>query len=79
MNRRLSLRLSLYWLVLVTLLPIFALLIFVTWNNHVLQRERVYGSSAQLARAISARLDQEFGAIESGLKILATSDYLESG
>lgn len=79
MNRRSSLRLSLYWLVLVTLLPIFALLVYVTWNNHALQKERIYGSSAQLARTLSSHLDQEFAAIESGLKILATSEFLESG
>lgn len=79
MNRRSSLRLSLYWLVLVTLLPIFALLVYVTWNNHALQKERVYGSSAQLARTLSSHLDQELAAIESGLKILATSEFLESG
>jgi diguanylate cyclase (GGDEF)-like protein len=70
---------SLYWLVLVTLLPIFALLVYVTWNNHALQKERVYGSAAQLARTLSSHLDQEFAAIESGLKILATSEYLQSG
>lgn len=79
MSRTFSLRLSLYWLVLLTLLPIFALLVYVTWNNHTLQKQRVYGASAELARTLSARLDQEFAAIESGLKILATSEYLVSG
>lgn len=79
MSRNYSLRLSLYGLVLFTLLPIFALLVNVAWNNHLLQKERVYGASAQLARTLSTRLDQEFVAIESGLKILATSEYLVSG
>jgi diguanylate cyclase (GGDEF)-like protein len=79
MRTKLSLRLSLYWLVLVTLLPIFALLVYVTWVNHALQKERIYSGTSQLARTLSARLDQEFAAIESGLKILATSEYLDSG
>lgn len=79
MSSKFSLRLSLYWLVVVTLLPIFVLLVYVALNNHALQKERVYGTSAQLARTLSARLDQEFVAIESGLRILATSEYLESG
>lgn len=79
MSRTFSLRLSLYWLVLLTLLPIVALLVYLAWSNHALQKERVYNASAQLARTLSARLDQEFVAIESGLKILATSEHLAWG
>ncbi len=78
-RRLFSLRLSIYWLVLVTLLPSFVLLAYLAKTNHELQRERVYQASAQLARKLSARLDQEFVAIESGLQILATSKHLSSG
>lgn len=78
-RRLFSLRLSIYWLVLVTLLPTFGLLAYLTWSNYELQKERVYQSTATLARKLTARMDQEFVAIESGLRILATSKHLTSG
>jgi diguanylate cyclase (GGDEF)-like protein len=76
---KVSLRLSLYLLVLFSLMPAFLLLAYLARSNYLLQKEQVYSESTLLARKISARLDREFTAIESGLKVLATSEHLASG
>ena len=76
---KVSLRLSLYLLVLFSLMPAFLLLAYLARSNYLLHKAQVYSESTLLARKISARLDREFTAIESGLKVLATSEHLASG
>lgn len=74
-----SLRTSLYALVLVCVLPLLGLAGYLVWHNYQLERARVYGQSIMLAREVSAELDRELSAIESGLRVLATSEYLARG
>lgn len=74
-----SLRLSIYWLVLVTLLPSFGLIGYLAWANHELEKQRIHQSTVNLARKLSVRVDQEFVAIESALRTLATSKHLVAG
>lgn len=74
-----SLRTSILWLVLACLLPLILLAGYLARQNYVLAQERLHSQSLLIARNISARLDRELTAIESGLKVLATSEYLAAG
>lgn len=74
-----SLRASLYALVWVCVLPAVGLAAYLAVANYRLERERVYAQSLMLARQVAADLDRELTAIESGLKILSTSQFLEQG
>lgn len=74
-----SLTRSIYWLVVACVLPTVPLGVYLGWSKYQLEQQRVYSASIILARKVSAELDSEFSAIESGLKILATSEYLASG
>lgn len=77
--RALSLRNSILWLVLACLLPMFMLAAYLARQNYLLVQQRLHSQSLLMARNISARMDRELTAIESGLKVLATSDYLAAG
>lgn len=74
-----SLRASILALLLVAQLPAFVFAAYLIYENYVLSREQVNSQSILVARNLSARLDREFSAIESGLKVLATSDELAAG
>jgi len=78
-QRRLSLRASIYLLVVICLLPSVVFSSYLIWSNYLLRRASVYVESLLLARKVSADIDRELSAIESGLKILATSEHLASG
>lgn len=74
-----SLRTSILMLVLASLLPAFALAAYIARENYRMAQDRLNNQSLLLARSLSARLDRELAAIESGLKVLATSDDLAAG
>jgi len=74
-----SLRTSIVWLVLACLLPLFFLAAYLARQYYVLATQRLHSQTLFTARDISARMDRELTAIESGLKVLATSQYLASG
>lgn len=78
-GRAYSLRRSLYALVLLCVLPMVVLSGYLVWSNHRMERQRLYGDSILWARKVAADLDRELSAMESGLKILATSEHLQSG
>jgi diguanylate cyclase (GGDEF)-like protein len=78
-QRRLSLRASIYLLVIICLLPSVTFSTYLIWSDYLLRKDSVYVESLLLARKVSADIDRELSAIESGLKILATSEYLASG
>ncbi|MDP3701475.1 MAG: diguanylate cyclase [Hylemonella sp.] len=77
--RLVSLREGLFWLVAVSLAPALLFAVHLSYSNYQLHRERIYSESLSLARKVSAELDHEFAAIESGLRLLATSEHLSSG
>ncbi|MFN3610788.1 diguanylate cyclase domain-containing protein [Tepidimonas sp.] len=71
-----SLRSSLYALVWVCVLPAVGLAAYLAVVNYRLERERVYAESLMRARQVAADLDRELAAMESGLKVLASSQFL---
>jgi diguanylate cyclase (GGDEF)-like protein len=77
--RRLSLRRDLMLLVLVCVLPVTLVSALVTYFSYVQQRESVEQQTELIARAMLADLEREIFTIESGLKVLATSNELSSG
>ncbi|MBA4342709.1 MAG: GGDEF domain-containing protein [Methylibium sp.] len=77
--RQLSLRTSLALLVLLCALPALAVSIYLAVMNLQLKRQVLYSQAEVLARRISAQLDSELSAIESGLNVLATSETLRRG
>jgi diguanylate cyclase (GGDEF)-like protein len=78
-QRALSLRASIYLLVVICLLPSVTFSTYLIWSDYLLRKTSVYFTSLLLARKVSADIDRELSAIESGLKILATSEHLASG
>lgn len=77
--RRLSLRLSLLFVVLLCAVPALVVSASLALANHQLKRQAVYNETEILARRIAAELDRELSVIESGLNVLATSEALRSG
>lgn len=77
--KRYSLRSSLFFLVAVCVLPAVAVLSFLAYSNFQLQKQKTYGDTVLLAQKISAEIDQELSAIESGLRVLATAESLRNG
>lgn len=77
--RKLSLRQSLALLVLLCALPALLVSIYLALMNLQLKRQALYSEAEVLARRIGAQLDSEFSAIESGLRVLATSEALREG
>lgn len=77
--RQLSLRTSLALLVLLCALPALLVSIYLAVMNLQLKRQTLYSEAEVLARRIGSQLDSEFSAIESGLKVLATSEALRQG
>ncbi|HOF52010.1 MAG TPA: sensor domain-containing diguanylate cyclase [Rhodoferax sp.] len=77
--RRLSLRRDLMLLVLVCVLPVTFVSALVTYFSYLQQRESVEQQTELIARAVLADLEREIFTIESGLKVLATSNELSTG
>lgn len=77
--RQLSLRTSLALLVLLCALPALLVSIYLAVMNMQLKQQALYSEAEVLARRIGSQLDSEFSAIESGLKVLATSEALRQG
>ena len=78
-ERRISLRLNLWLLVLVCILPGIALCSYLAYANYQLEQQRVARDTELLAGRILADLERELAAIESGLRVLATSEALKAG
>lgn len=72
-------RTSLALLVLLCALPALLVSVYLAMMNLQLQRQTLYSQAEVLARRIGSLLDSEFSAIESGLKVLATSEALRQG
>ena len=78
-QRQYSLRLSLFTLVIACVLPAVAMSAYMVYSNYQLQKQKIYGDTFLLAQQVSAELERELSAIESGLRVLATSESLLSG
>lgn len=77
--KRYSLRGSLFFLVAVCVLPALAVFTYLAYSNYQLQKKKTYGDTVLLAQRISAEIDKELSAIESGLHVLATAESLRNG
>ena len=78
-QRRYSLRASLLLLIAVCVLPAAVVSGSLAYANYRLQREQTYQNTVLLARKIASDLDRELSAVESGLRVLATSPDLAAG
>jgi diguanylate cyclase (GGDEF)-like protein len=74
-----SLRTSLITLVLVCILPGVALSSYLVYANYQLEKQKITRETELLAGKILVELDRELAAMESGLRVLATSDSLKNG
>ena len=78
-HRQVSLRNSLLMLVLVCVGPALVLIGFNIFENYLLFRSKIYSETQRLAESMVADVDRELSGIESGLKVLATSEALAKG
>lgn len=76
---QISLRSSLITLVLVCILPGVALSTYLVYANFQLEKQKISRETELLAGKILVELDRELAAMESGLRVLATSDSLKNG
>lgn len=74
-----SLRTNLVLLLTVCICPGLILSLVLAYTNYNLHRQQVYAETQLLAQHLIDRVDREFAAIESGLKVLATSETLRDG
>ena len=74
-----SLRSNIFLLTLICVVPTALFAAFLIWSNYEVNKERAYSDSVILARKVSADLDQYFAGLESGLRVLATSEELATG
>lgn len=77
--RRYSIRASLFTLVAACLVPAVLVSGFLVHQNYRLQREQADRNTLLMARSLAASLDRELSAVESGLRVLATSPALAAG
>jgi diguanylate cyclase (GGDEF)-like protein len=77
--RRYSLRISLFLLVAICVLPAVVVSAGLVAANYLMQRDMLHSETVLLARKIAADLDRELSGVESGLKVLATSRDLIEG
>ena len=73
-----SLRASLALLVFVCVVPGTILSTYLVLENYRLFKQQLYSDTHLLAQRLVSDVEREFAAIESGLKVLATSDALRS-
>jgi len=78
-GRRFSLRRVLRWLVLASVLPATLVCAALVYSIYQLQLQHVQQSTLLMARTVLSDLEREFAVIESGMKVLATSEELASG
>jgi diguanylate cyclase (GGDEF)-like protein len=78
-QERFSLRTSLFILVLACVGPLAALSAVLLVRQDLQQREQVEASTELLARKVVADLDREMAGIEAALKVLSTSQSLQTG
>ena len=78
-NRPISLRGSLLLLVAVCVLPALALSGYNAFERYRLIQLQIYAQTQRLAEVLVADVDRELAGVESGLKVLATSDALRNG
>jgi diguanylate cyclase (GGDEF)-like protein len=78
-GRRFSLRKVLRWLVLACVLPATLVCTALAVSMYQLQRQQVQQNTLLMARSVLSDLEREIAVIESGMKVLATSDELASG
>jgi diguanylate cyclase (GGDEF)-like protein len=78
-RRRYSLRLSLLLLVAACVLPATSIAAFLIYHQYQIKLEQVEQNTILMARKVVAVLDRELSAIESALKVLATSSDLGGG
>lgn len=76
---RYSLRASLLTLVSICIFPVTLICVGLIYAQYQLHREKLFQSSLLTACKVVADLDRELAAIESALKILATSQDLRDG
>lgn len=74
-----SLRSTVLLLLGVCIVPGLLVSLFLAYRHYELRRDEVYAETLRLAQKLIERVDQEFAGIESGLKVLATSDTLRTG
>ncbi|WP_295008998.1 sensor domain-containing diguanylate cyclase [uncultured Dechloromonas sp.] len=77
--RHVSLRTSLFVLVLICVLPGVALCAYLVLANYQLEKRHMASETERLAGQILVELDRELAAMESGLRVLATAEQLKSG
>jgi len=78
-GRRFSLRKVLRWLVIVCVVPATLVCAALVVSFYNLQVQHIRQSTLLAAQSLIADLEREFAVIESGMKVLATSDELASG
>ena len=71
-----SVRLSLSLLVIASVLPIVVMGTFVIWTYFQHEQTQVASDAISRARAVTSAVDREFGSLEAGLLVLATSPLL---
>ena len=78
-GRRFSLRRVLRWLVVVCVFPATLVCTILLYSLYQMQVQHVQQSTLLTAQSVISDLEREVAVIESGMKILATSDELASG
>lgn len=78
-GRRFSLRKVLRWLVVACVLPATLVCITLAVSVYQLQVQHIQQSTLLTAQSVISDLEREIAVIESGMKVLATSDELASG
>lgn len=77
--RPISLRSSLLVLVFVCIVPAVVLSAFLAFNNYHLFKNQLYAETQRLAQLVIDDVDRELSGVESGLRVLATSEALKRG
>lgn len=78
-GRRFSLRRVLRWLVIVCVLPATMVCVTLVVSVYQLQVQHIQQSTLLTAQSVISDLEREIAVIESGMKVLATSEELASG
>ncbi|WZB72565.1 hypothetical protein WJ968_15690 [Achromobacter xylosoxidans] len=74
-----SIRRALLWLGIACTVPTILVASATAYEDYLLRKERVYETTVSMARTLVAELERELRGVESGLRILATSEELQQG
>ena len=74
-----SIRRALLWLGIACTVPTILVASAAAYEDYLLRKDRVYETAVNMARTLVAELERELRGIESGLRILATSEELQQG